>query len=164
MKRIVLVLTLVFCGLGVHAQQEKITTVILVRHAEKALESTPDPNLSAEGEARAKKLAAVLKDTKIDAVYSTNYKRTKNTVAPAATARGLELQVYEPLKAETMEEILRKNTGGTILIAGHSNTVPWTANLLLKSETFKNFEDSAYDNLIIVTVSADGSKAIWLHY
>jgi 2,3-bisphosphoglycerate-dependent phosphoglycerate mutase len=154
-----------FLVVSVYANaQGKITTVILVRHAEKALESTPDPNLSPEGESRAKKLAALLKDAKVDAVYSTNYKRTRNTVVPVATARGLEVQSYEPLKEDVIRDIIKKNEGGTILISGHSNTVPWTANLLLSTETFKNFEDSAYDNLIVIAISGNESKVTWLHY
>lgn len=160
----VLVWILMFCVPAF--AQDAITTIILVRHAEKSDDGTRDPDLSAAGNERAGKLAAVLRDTKVDAVYSTDYKRTRDTAAPVAEAKGLRVQLYEPLRPEVIREILKNHDGKTILVTGHSNTIPWTANLLLGREEFKNFDDMEYDNLLVVSVFGSGPVAsvVRLHY
>jgi len=84
MKRI-LVFILFLVVSGVYAQQ--ITTVILVRHAEKSSDGSKDPELTDAGNARAIALAKLLKEVKVDAIYSTGFKRTQNTVAPLAWQR-----------------------------------------------------------------------------
>src|SRR5436190_16889706 len=77
--------------------QTQITTVILLRHAEKGVESD-DPDLNPAGKKRAESLVELLKKTKIDAIYSTPYKRTRNTVLPMAEARGLTVGNFNPSK------------------------------------------------------------------
>ncbi|MCU0398759.1 MAG: histidine phosphatase family protein, partial [Cyclobacteriaceae bacterium] len=60
---------LIFSALAVHAQ-ESITTFILIRHAEKDLtQSTNDPDLSEEGKMRANRLAQLLAETEVSAIY-----------------------------------------------------------------------------------------------
>ena len=63
--------------------QDDITTLILVRHAEK-VDDSRDPELSDMGKQRAEKLAQVLGSQSIDAIYSTDYIRTKDTCAPVS--------------------------------------------------------------------------------
>lgn len=145
--------------------QSTITTIILVRHAEKADDGTKDPGLTEEGQARAAELARVMKETKIDAIYSTPYKRTQNTVQPLANAKGLKLISYEPMKAEEMDKLLAERKGGTIIISGHSNTTPWVANYFLGSEVYADFKDSDYDNVIILSIIEKGNaKATLINY
>jgi phosphohistidine phosphatase SixA len=105
---------------------QQLTTFILVRHAEKA-DGSDDPELSEAGKARAQRLAEVLSKTSIQAIYSTSYKRTRDTVSPLAKAKGLEVIAYEAKKADPIEKILKDHVGGTVVISGHSNTTPWTA-------------------------------------
>lgn len=145
--------------------QEQLTTFILLRHAEKA-DASDDPELSDAGKARAVRLAEVLSHTSVQAIYSTSYKRTRNTVAPLAKAKGLEVLQYEPMKGDPLEKMLKDHKGGTVVISGHSNTTPWTANFLIGKEQFKNFEDGEYNNLIIVTVLKKGlvTNFTWLTY
>ena len=160
--------------IGLYAQQNPvITTFILVRHAEKMsseesqklMTGADDPELKPEGQERAKRLAAMLKNTTINAVYSTRYKRTKNTVAPLAQEKGLEVQVYESMKANDLDELIKKHSGQTVLVGGHSNTIPQIANTLIGKEEFKNFADADYGNLIIISVTQRGSaKVTWLTY
>ncbi|MGC1242759.1 MAG: histidine phosphatase family protein, partial [Chryseosolibacter sp.] len=88
-----------------------LTTFILVRHAEKADDGTDDPDLTREGEGRALKLAFMLKDTEIDAVYSTDFRRTKNTAKPLAEIRNLEVLPYEPTKPEEILRIVDQHKG-----------------------------------------------------
>ena len=67
-----------------------ITTVILVRHAEKKIEpNNPDPDLTPEGEARAQEIARMFGDTGINAIYATQFKRTQQTVKPLADRTGV---------------------------------------------------------------------------
>jgi len=146
------------------AQNPVLTTFILVRHAEKENDGTKDPDLSADGVERARHLASLLKATSVNAIYSTAYKRTQNTVMPLAEANALTLFSYEPMKAEEIEKILKKHTGGTIVMAGHSNTIPWTANFLTGSK-LENFDESDYSNLLVITITEKGrGKLTWLKY
>lgn len=146
--------------------QQIITTFILTRHAEKGDDGTKDPDLTQAGQNRAQSLTKLLKETKVDAIYATNYKRTRNTVTPLALAKGLSVTGYEPLKTDEIDRMLMTHAGGTIVISGHSNTIPWVANYLIGKEDYKPFEDSDYDNLMIVTVVEKGKTAnvTWLNY
>jgi 2,3-bisphosphoglycerate-dependent phosphoglycerate mutase len=150
---------------GSAQQQSAITTVILIRHAEKGDDGTKDPDLSADGQARAKRLAVILKDTKIEAIYSTNYKRTKNTVLPLSADKGIDIQLYDPMKTQAIDEIMNKYKGKTIVITGHSNTTPWTANYLLGNGDIKDFADDDFDNILIVSSEAPKRGTLtWISY
>ena len=142
---------------------QETTTFILVRHAEKAIDGTSDPELTEEGAARANNILSLFQQTEITAIYSTNYTRTKMTVAPLAEAKKIEVAIYNPKKLKDFSlKLLKDNSGGTVLISGHSNTTPALANLLLGEEKFRQFKDSDYGNLLIITF-ASNSKAKLLH-
>lgn len=107
------------------------TMVIVVRHAEKSADDPKDPSLSAQGNARASKLAEVLKSSGVKAVYTTQYKRTQQTGMPTAVQAGLQIDVRPATRenagsytADLLKEIKKKHGGETVLIVGHSNTVP----------------------------------------
>lgn len=111
------------------AQEETLTTFILVRHAEKEGENkmssgTKDPKLSAEGVKRAEKLSALLSKTQIDAIYSTPFIRTRSTVEPLARSKSLVVLEYEPNKPEAIDKMVAAYKGKTIVVCGHSNTIP----------------------------------------
>jgi broad specificity phosphatase PhoE len=167
MKKTSLLLILLFLSaIHLFAQNNPvITTFILVRHAEKGTEGD-DPDLKPEGYDRANRLTAILKNTTIDAVYSTRFKRTKNTVTPLAKEKSIEIQIYENLKSAELDALITKHKGGTILVGGHSNTIPQIANLLLGKEAFKNFADTDYGNLLIISVVDKGTtaKVTWINY
>jgi broad specificity phosphatase PhoE len=146
-------------------QAQAITTIILVRHAEKMSDGSKDPELTEEGKARAVRFANLLKDTKVDAIFSTPLKRTQNTVAPLALSKGITVATYQAMKGEVIDDMLKNFAGKTIVISGHSNTTPWTINYLLGKEEFKDFADSDYDNLVIVDLIEKGKgKTTWLTY
>ncbi|MBS1978555.1 MAG: histidine phosphatase family protein [Bacteroidetes bacterium] len=156
------VLALLVTGL---AQAQVLTTFVLVRHAEKSSEAGKDPALSEAGQQRAVRLAEMLKATKVDAVYSTPYQRTRSTVTPLAEQRGLPVQTYDALKGEAIDEMLQRHHGGTVVVCGHSNTIPWTANYLTGNKDLADFADNEYGNLLIVEVAEKGkSKVVWLKY
>lgn len=107
------------------------TVVVVVRHAEKSTDDPKDPSLSEQGIARANKLAEVLKDAGVKAVYATQYKRTQQTGLPTATQSGVQVEVRPATKenaksysSDLLKEIRKKHKGQAVLIVGHSNTVP----------------------------------------
>lgn len=145
--------------------QDSTTSFILTRHAETTGIGT-DPSLSSAGQERANELARILKNTSIQAVYSTNYKRTLETSAKVAANYNINTQIYDPSKLdELVTTILNQYRGQAVYIAGHSNTTNLILNLLIGKITYGNIPDSEYDNLYIVNVSAKGhSKVIHLKY
>ena len=81
-----------------------MTRVILVRHGESIGNQKTiylghlDWDLTEKGRAQAKATAELLKDEKIDVVYSSDLIRAYNTALPIAEARGLEVQTSEKLR------------------------------------------------------------------
>lgn len=142
------------------------TTFILVRHAEKDLTITQDPPLSEQGVNRAKKLAGLLESQDISALYSTPYSRTQQTLQPIAKAQGLAITSYSPSAGPPwLTELYEKHPGESIVIVGHSNTIPTLANHLLGSDKFVPFSEDEYSNLIIIVGREMGEgKLIRLKY
>ena len=165
MKKLVAILLLIGVVQVANAQ-DVITTFILVRHAEKDLtQSTNDPDLSADGKTRATRLSELLKKTDITAVYSTPYKRTQQTVSAVAAERGLTVATYQA-KPEDIDNMIKQHAGGTIVLSGHSNTTPALLNYLVGEEKYKQFDDSDYGNVIVVSITTrgKGAKVTWLRY
>jgi 2,3-bisphosphoglycerate-dependent phosphoglycerate mutase len=165
MKKILVASLLMLIGNVLLAQENVITTFILVRHAEKDLtQSTNDPDLSKEGSARAVKLNELLVRTDIHAIYSTAYKRTQQTVAIVAAEKGLAINTYQA--KEEVDEMIQEHTGGTILLSGHSNTIPVILNYLTGEEKYKMFDDNDFGNVIVVSFVSRGknAKVTWFRY
>lgn len=95
-----------------------------------------------------------------DAIYSTNYTRTKNTITPLSKKYGKEIQLYDPKALPAFADQLLQIKGKTIIVAGHSNTTPALVNLLIKENgKYPNMDDSDYSHLWIVTVT-DGKASV----
>jgi len=153
------VLILVWFGVAPAAVADEPTqpsvVVFLVRHAEKVL-GVNDPPLTPEGEQRAQLLAATLRDSSVDVVYSSDYKRTQDTARPTAARLGVNLQLYDAGDLEPFaEEILRE--GGRVLVVGHSNTTPEMVRLLGGKPGTPIEEGDEYDRLYMVTVHPSGA-------
>jgi broad specificity phosphatase PhoE len=143
-----------------------VTTVILVRHAEKIIDpNNSDPDLSPAGQARAQEIVRIFGDTGINAIYATQYKRTQQTVKPLADKLGLPInQVNSKSTADLLTQIRSQNSGQTIFIAGHNNTVPEII-AALGGPTFPTIPETEFDNLYIVTVYRTGkAKVVKLKY
>jgi broad specificity phosphatase PhoE len=100
--------------------------IFLVRHAERAAISghvPSDTGLSAAGRKRAEALARVLKDAQITAVYTTEFKRTRETAAPIAQSLGIQPEVIPGDDHRGLIAKL-KASSGNVLVVGHSNTLP----------------------------------------
>ena len=161
--RVLLLLALVLTAgtAATHPWAETSTTVILVRHAEKAAEPKDDPPLTPVGEARAAALVEALRTAGVSAIYSTPWKRTQQTARPLAEKLGIPVTTFDAPAAsqgygETYAaEVLGKNRGRVVLVVGHSNTVPSILRGLGVTEVAA-IADAEYDNLFIVTVPETG--------
>ncbi|MDA7557676.1 histidine phosphatase family protein [Flavobacteriaceae bacterium] len=138
-------------------KKESSTTFFFIRHAEKdrTNKENKNPNLTQEGVLRAAKWSLVFKNIIFDAVYSTDYNRTRQTALPTAEKNGLELSYYNPSNINR-KNFLFSNTGKTVLVVGHSNTTPQLVNTFLGTEKYSNIDDKNNANLYILTVSSDG--------
>ncbi len=145
--------------------QDTTTTFILSRHTETTGIGT-DPILSSSGQERATELARVLKNMKIQAVYSTNYNRTKETAAKIATGNSVSTQIYDSNQLDNLAtSILQLYKNKVVYIAGHSNTTNIFLNILIGSTVYGTIPDTEYDNLYIVNVSKKGNaKVVHLKY
>ena len=144
----------------------QVTTVILVRHAEKNIEpSNPNPDLSPAGQARARELVRILGNSGINAIYATQYSRTQQTAAPLAEKLGLPVnKIDSSSTAELVRQIRTAHRGETVFIAGHNNTVPQIISAI-GGETLPVIPDNEFDNLYIVTVIRFGrAKVVKLKY
>lgn len=136
---------------------EAPTVVIIVRHAEKAPEPANDPELSAEGKARAEALAEMLKDANVTVVLHTATTRTRETARPTAERFAVTPEVFA--NARAMTEAIKRHPGKTILVVGHSNTVmPYVA--ALGGPTRENLCDHNYDGLYTVVISGDSIRLV----
>lgn len=99
-----------------------LTTVIVIRHAEKA-DGNGDVPLTMEGRARAERLAHVLGRAGIRAIYVSEAIRTQETAQPLA--KKLELKLSKPPSLQALtQEVRNKFAGQTVLIVGHAPTIP----------------------------------------
>lgn len=139
------------------------SVVFLVRHAEKQTVGEA-PALTEAGNARAQALAGLLRDAGIEAVYSTDYRRTRDTAAPVASGLGLDITIYNPAKLGDLAADLDRRCA-RCLVVGHSNTTPELVGLLGGDPGPPIDEASEYDRLYIVTIGADGAvSTVLLRY
>ncbi len=138
-----------------------ITTIILVRHAEKIIDpNNPDVDLSPAGQARAIEIARLFSDAGINAIYATQYKRTQQTVKPLADKLGLPVTVINAKSTpDLLNQIRANNSGQTIFIAGHNNTVP-DIIAALGGPQYPIIPETEYDNLFVVTVYRTGKAKV----
>jgi len=142
-------------------------TVILVRHAEKAVvpPENKDPDLSAAGLARAEQIRKMFGDAGIAAIYATQFKRTQQTAKPLAEKLGVAITQADARKtSDLVKQIRSQHAGQVIFIAGHNNTVPEII-AALGGPKLPIIPETEYDNLYILTVLSDGSaKLLKLKY
>ena len=127
--------------------QDRQVTIILVRHAEKdtsEMADKADPMLSVAGHERAQRLVKKIGKYRPGAFYSTDYKRTRETLAPLAAKRKKEVKIYDGSKPQDLIDEIMKSSTKRFVISGHSNTIPGLANLIAKKELFKNLDDFEY--------------------
>jgi broad specificity phosphatase PhoE len=143
-------------ALGASIPAADAQVLVLVRHAEKVDESS-DPDLSTEGKARARALAAMLKDAGIEAIYSTDYIRSRETARPLAELLSKPVEMYDADDLEGLAKKLRARATRA-LVVGHSNTTDKLV-ALLGGEAGAPIASSEYDRVYLLALGADGSVA-----
>lgn len=144
-------------------------TVVVVRHAEKATDDPRDPSLSPAGEARARALAATLVDAGLDRAIATQFRRTRDTAAPAAEAAGIEVEV-RPVDAANAEhygsdlatDLRALPPGSTVLVVGHSNTVPAMVQAL-SGQPAEPMPETEYDRYTVVLLDGASGGEVQVH-
>jgi broad specificity phosphatase PhoE len=142
------------------------TTVIVVRHAEKAKDpGDGDPELTPAGQARAESLARTLRSLPVSTIYSTRYRRNRATAAPLATARKLEVQLYEAHEEGALARRIREaHRGETVVVVAHSDTVPALLEAFGAGPKL-TLGDRDYDGLWVVRIEDDGrASRLDLHH
>jgi broad specificity phosphatase PhoE len=145
-----------------HAQP---STIILVRHAEKATTPAADPPLTSDGERRARDLAAALADAHVSTILATQFKRTQETARPIAEAVG-QTTIIVPASADpknhaqaVADKARSAPAGSVVLIVGHSNTIPLII-AALGGPTMPDLCDAEYANLFILEMQGTGAPRL----
>ncbi len=155
MRNRILVLALLVCMTAVAGagNADDHYELYLVRHAEKLLDDGDDPGLTDAGKQRSAQMAGWLLDKGIADIWSSDYRRSRDTAAPLAAMLGQELKLYDPRNLPALVRNLRNNRHNA-LIVGHSNTTPDLARLLCVCFV-RDMEDTDYDQLIVISVSGE---------
>src|SRR6476619_7042657 len=139
------------------------TVVLLVRHAEKASQPAQNPPLTEAGATRAQALAAVARDAGVTAIITTQFERTRKTAEPTAAALHITPEVIEAgpaaQHAKAVADQVLKHAGGTVLVVGHSNTIPAIVGALGAPRP-RDLCDSEYDQLFVVILGDAGPPRV----
>ena len=133
--------------------EDDCSTFYLIRHAEKVRtnKSDRDPALNEKGIIRALNWKDYFIDKDISKIYSTNYKRTLETVKPIEVAMGLTAILYSP-SSINYKNFISSNKGEIVLVVGHSNTIPDFVNELINDQVYSQIDDLNNSNLYIVNL------------
>ena len=127
------------------------TTVYIVRHAEKVNESDTT-DLSPTGYIRAADLAKTLINRRIDSIFTTPYRRTRQTAQPLAQQLHLPLVEYPAKPTQAIVNRIIPMRNKTVLIIGHSNTILDIAKGLDAQPTLTQIDSGDFDNLLQVKI------------
>ena len=158
---LILILGLKSCG---NWKNNGFYTIYLVRHSEKEVSASmdgSDPPLTQCGEQRSESLSDFLRDVPIEVIYSTDYKRTKNTALPTAKSKGLDIQQYDGETLEDFSKLLLRRKQDA-LVVGHSNTTGVLAGLLV-GEKIGEFDLGIYDRIYQVVLRNKRGQLHVLH-
>jgi broad specificity phosphatase PhoE len=148
-----------------------VTTVFLVRHAEKAASPPEDPPLVEAGSARSQDLARTLGKAGIKAIYTSQFLRTRLTAEPlakllgiASTTMPLKMSAANPreVSQESVKEVVEKiyqRPGESALVVGHSNSIPEVIRAL-GGDVVPKIDEKEFDDIFIVTVHAKGKAKV----
>ena len=136
------------CGKSEKAETQ--SEIYLVRHFQKQAVtplSGKDVELTEEGHVNATRLSKHLESKGISAIYSTDYKRTKQTAAPTSELINIPVRIYNPRELEAFASQLLGTTNNQLAV-GHSNTTGVLFGLL-GCETIALSEDDYGDIMVV---------------
>jgi broad specificity phosphatase PhoE len=136
------------------------TTVVVVRHAEKVMDGSPDPALTDEGQARAALLARMFGDRPrdhIDAIFVSPALRNRLTAAPLAARLGLAPEIASQDDPRGFaRRVLREHRGDRILIVGHADTMPALVEALSGAKDIPPIDAAEYGTMYVISVPRIG--------
>lgn len=147
------------------SNEKDITTYYFIRHAEKQTTdpNEKDPELTDQGIRRSENWALVFKDVQFDMIYSSDYKRTRDTAKRIADSQEKDIQLYDAGKLNDLD-FQEKTKGKKVLVVGHSNTNPAFVNYILDENKYSDIPETESGSLFIVQVLPDGNKTSELLY
>jgi broad specificity phosphatase PhoE len=161
MKKNIVVICFFLISIISHSQE--VTTYYFIRHAEKLRVDKTDrnPNLNSKGLKRAESWKEIFSNISFDAIYSTDYTRTRLTAKPTADSKKLPILIYNPrdMYSKTFQN---QTKGKTILVVGHSNTTNVFANKVLGFDKYEEIKDNNNSNLYIVTLTDKKASSVLL--
>lgn len=132
--------------------------VIVVRHAERL----PDrDDLAPIGYQRANLLKDMLSAESVGLILSTPLKRSLKTVEPLALSQGQAIVAYD--RVEDLAEKVIQSEAQTIVVVGHSNTVPAIVKKLANVQVPK-IQEEEYDGFYVVEMDQNSTHLLRLKY
>jgi hypothetical protein len=147
-----------------------MTTIIMIRHAERAKEPG-ESALTPAGRQRAQDLVAAIGDKPITAIYSPDRGRNRETVQPLAEHSGVTVTLIPETRLtntrrfadEFVKEVLTAHAGGTVVWVGNKSPVGiWGGNL---KEIYRRLGGTGdppaqYDDLFFIIVPDQGTVRV----
>jgi broad specificity phosphatase PhoE len=153
-------LLLAFAATTCGGKPQGPTVVLIVRHAEKASDAEDSP-LTEAGTRRAQAFAGVAADAGVSAIYTSQFKRNRDTAQPLAERSGVapteaqvNLQNPGDYGQRLARDIIEKHRGQAVAVIGHGNTIAATVEGLMGRSV--PLGDVQYGDLFIVTVPTEG--------
>jgi 2,3-bisphosphoglycerate-dependent phosphoglycerate mutase len=135
------------------------TTLILIRHGERDEPAAADQPLNGDGKDRARLLVHVLGQTGIKAIYTSTAIRTQQMAQPLATFLALIPIKEFDSPVEIKNHILLNHAGKTILVIGHSDSVPQLMNLFTGGHIL-DIDNLKFDNMFVLTALNSGTAFV----
>lgn len=154
MKKLLLILIFI---LQFSICKAQTTTYYFIRHSEK-IDNSENPDLSEKGKIRAENWNKIFSETKFDAVYSTDFIRTIQTVTPILNFRNLKPIIYNHKNID-IESFKSDTKNKTVLVVGHSNSTPDFVNKLINEKKYEKIDETVFGNIYIVSI-LENEKAI----
>jgi broad specificity phosphatase PhoE len=163
-------IALLVAGLGVVwlSSWAQTTVVVLVRHAEQAVGTTGDPDLSPAGERRAALLGRFLADSltgrPVDHLYSADTRRAQQTAASVANQFKLPINLLASSDwAGLANRLRRDHRGETVVVVGYASTMPGLLNQL--SASHHALETDDHGSVYVVVIPSPGQpRTVRLRY
>lgn len=135
------------------------TLVVLMQPAEKDPGTIADPPVSAEGEARAQRIAHLFGDAGaaagLDAIYVSEDRRAQQTAAPLIERLHRSPVVFKDLDAEAVgARVLHEHSGGAVLVIAGGASIAQILHALGAPERSTAADDG--DFVYVVSVPAFG--------
>ena len=134
-------------------------TVVLLRHADR--HQSGSDGLSPAGEKRATLLVRMFREAGVSAIFTSEFKRTKDTAAPLAQALAVSAQPIASHPNAARTQVL--NAGPLALVVGHSDTVP-ALIAALGGPSGIEIKELEFDRMFVLTIGQGPVSLLTFRY